>query len=343
MTTANPFTPANVLARERQGLATMEAGKSYAKVRVVVRDFAVETARSGRNAGKPYLSLTLADRTGQKDAKCWDGASLAPHLAPGAVVELDRLTVDDWGPKFEARDAHVVPPGGFDPKDFVPTLPLEVIEANWRLLQERLDALEDPDLLKLRAAIFDRADVAEAYKNHPSGIYHHHNYMGGNVQHVLGLLRVVDAVCASYPEIDRDLVLVGATLHDLGKLREYGVDTMIRVTEEGRLRGHLVIGAEWLGQICSQLRHEGYDFPRGIENHLVHIILSHHRKGEWGSPKPPATTEAMLVHLADYVDSQAKGFLQFTEEHRDEPEGWARRWDGDSGQKEWVKTRPEWE
>lgn len=336
---ANPFQPANVLARAQQGLATFEAGRSYTKVRCVVRQ--AEAKKGGRNG--EYLNVTLADRTGEKEAKCWDGASLAPSLHPGAVVEIDRLDVDGYGPKFDPKALHILPVGSYDPREFVPSLPIELIEANWRDLQARLDGLENPDLLRLRDAVFGRADLAEAYKRHPSGIYHHHNYIGGNVHHVLGLVRVVDAVSASYPELDREVALIGATLHDLGKLREYAVDTMIRVTEEGRLRGHLVIGAEWLAQICAQLRHDGYDFPRGLENHLVHIILSHHRKGEWGSPKPPATPEAMLVHLADYADSQTKGFLQFVEEHRAEPDGWARRWDSDSGQKEWVKTRLDWE
>ena len=108
------------------------------------------------------------------------------------------------------------------------------------------------------------------------------------------------------------------------------------------MRGHLVIGAEWLGQVVARLRTGGHEFPRSLEDHLVHMILSHHGKGEWGSPKPPATPEAMLLHLADMADSQTRGFLQDVERNQDNPEGWIRKFDPDLGQARWIRTRREY-
>lgn len=341
----NPFQSAHVIARARQGLATVEPGKTYNKIRAVVRSVKTATVSQGQNAGKPYLILGLGDRTGDLEVKSWDGASLAEKLPIGTVVEFTRLEVDAYqgkrGGKFMPADLQVLTAGSYDATDFVASLLPEEIEHHWTKIQEFLDSIENPDLQRLRDAVFAEAEVAQKYKTHPSAVRHHHNYLGGNVEHVHGIMRVVSAVCQGYPVLDRDITLMGAALHDLGKLREYAVDTTIRVTEDGRLRGHLVIGAEWLGQICQRLRRENYDFPAGLEAHLVHMILSHHRRGDWGSPKPPATPEAALLHLADYADSQTKGILQFVDENRDNPEGWAKRWD--NGDNQWVKTRPDWE
>lgn len=335
MMTKNPFQPADRIAAARQGVASFEKGKTYGKGRYVVRGAELKTKRDGSK----YLSLTLGDRTGDASAICWDGAPLLPSLATGTVVEIDQVEVDEWGIKFEPQRFRTLPPGAYDPREFVASLPQELIELNWSLFNEALDSLQNPHLVRLREAIFGDPDIADKYKVHPSAVVHHHNYIGGNVQHVVGIMRIVDAVCASYSELDRDLVLFGAAIHDLGKLKEYAVDTTITVTEEGRLKGHLVLGAEWLGRIIARLREERYDFPLPLEQHLEHLILSHHRKGEWGSPKPPATPEAMLLHLADYADSQTKGFLQEVERNREAPEGWAKRFDPESGGTQWFKTR----
>lgn len=332
----NPFQTADLLARARRGVATLDAGKSHKGVRCVVRGAEVKTTRDGR----PYLSVRLADRTGEREAKSWDGAHLLERLADGTVVDLGRLDHDGKGFKFDPKDLTVVAPGTFDPADFVPSLPGELIDHLWRELQDALDTIEDADVRRLRHAVFTPA-LSAAYKVHPSAVSHHHNYLGGNVQHVVGITRVVDAVCRSYPELDRDVVLFGAAVHDLGKLREYTVDTTVRVTEEGKLKGHLVLGAEMLASVCAEERRAGRDVPKGLQAHLEHMILSHHLKGEWGSPKPPATPEAMLLHLADFADSQTKGFLQAVEELGGSPEGWAWRRDGDrSG---WIRTRRDWD
>ncbi len=342
MTAPNPFQPAHAIAQARLGIAAFEAGKSYTRVRAVIRSIATPDSVRGK-----YLAPERGDRSGRLEAKCWEGASLAETLKVGDVLEVSKVVVDEYkgkvGLKFEPRDLKVLAPGGYAPSEFVPTLLAEEIEHHWGALQEYLDSIENPHLQRLRQAVFADPEVAAKYKTHPSAVFHHHNYIGGNVEHVHGIMRVVDAVCRGYPELDRDLVLLGAAIHDLGKLREYAVDTMITVTDDGRLRGHLVIGAEWLGQIAADVRRAGYDLPRGIEDHLVHMILSHHRRGDWGSPKPPATPEAMLLHLADYADSQTKGFLQFVEQNRDSPEGWAKRWDSDLGDKVWARVRRDWE
>lgn len=343
MNAGNPFRTADKLLAGSHGIASLQPGQSYAKVRCVVRDVRVDRAKTGAHVGKAYLSLTLGDRTGDLEVKSWEGSGLATQLHVGDVVELDRLEVDRFGGKFEPAALRKIEAGQYDPAEFVPSLPLEQVEQNWLLFGEFMDSLQNPHLRRLRELVWADPEVVQKYKTHPSAVHHHHNYLGGNVQHVVGIMRVVDAVCTSYPELDRDLVIFGAAVHDLGKLREYAVDTTIRVTDEGRLKGHLVIGAEWLGRLVGQLRQSGVEFSRGLEEDLVHLILSHHGRGDWGSPKPPATPEAMLLHLADMADSQTRGFLQEIERNRDNPEGWVRKFDADLGQNRWIRTRREYE
>lgn len=337
--TENPFQPANRLVPAptptvATTTSTLAEPGTHGKGRFVVRGAEVRSSARG-----PFLQVSLGDRFGEVNAVCWKGAALAEKLATGAVVEVARFQVDDYGPKFELSEIRLLGSDEFRPEEFLATLPSAEIEKNWAELHEFLDSIRNPHLQRLRAKIWGNEETAAAYKTHPSAVHHHHNYLGGNVQHVVGLMRVIEAVCHSYPVLDRDLTLFGAAVHDLGKLREYGVGAAIRVTDEGRLRGHLVIGAEWIGRLAAQIRAEGHDFPKGLEDDLVHMVLSHHGKGEWGSPKPPATPEAMLLHLADLVDSQTKKFLQEVESNADAAEGWVRRFDHDLGQNRWIRTR----
>ncbi|HLE47378.1 MAG TPA: HD domain-containing protein [Candidatus Thermoplasmatota archaeon] len=336
----NPFVPANQIkapaAANVTATTTMQLQKTgtYSRGRFVVRGAEVASSKMG-----PYLKLTLADRFGEVTATCWKGANLQSQLVTGSVVEIAKLQVDDWGPKFEVADLRVLAPGEFRPEDFVKSLPAEQVNAYWEEFHGFLDSIRSVDLQALRKKIWGDPNLAERYKWHTSALGQHHNYMGGNLQHVVGIMRVVEAVCAGYSELDRDLVIFGAAVHDLGKLREYDVSTTITVTDEGRLKGHLVIGAEWISRLAAELRAEGHAFSPRLEEDLTHMILSHHGRGEWGSPKPPATPEAMLLHLADMADSQTKKFLQEVENNAGNAEGWVRKFDPDIRETRWIRTR----
>lgn len=344
----NPFQPANRLIGPTSPVISVPGGTTFTTTtslktagkhgrgRFIVRGSDLRSSARG-----PFLQLTLGDRDGEVVAICWKGAVLIDQLAIGNCVEIDRFQVDDFGPKFELGDLRLLGPGEFKPEEFVATLPASEIERNWAEFHEFMDSIQNPHLQKLRQKIWGDPTIGEKYKIHPSAVFHHHNYVGGNVQHVVGIMRVIEAVCQSYKKLDRDLAIFGAAVHDLGKLKEYEVGASIRVTDEGRMRGHLVIGAEWIALLCAELRAEGYAFPKPLEEDLAHMILSHHGKGEWGSPKPPATAEAMLLHLGDYVDSQTKKFLQDIESNAHNPDGWFKRFDPDLGENRWIRTRRE--
>jgi 3'-5' exoribonuclease len=323
-------------SRRPKRLSDLVPGMNVGPFRVAVSAAEIKTTKNGN----PYLEVALNDRSGSQRAKCWDGAPRIADFAEGTALEIKALNHDPaFGPKFELNDYRVLGEGEYAPQEFVAALPAEHVERLWKEFHGFLDSIRNPHLQRLRKAIWGDEALAAKYKWHPSAVGHHHNFLGGNIQHVVGIMRVVEAVATSYPEIDRDLVVFGAAIHDLGKLQEYEVATTIRVTSIGKLQGHLVIGARWIGELIAAIRANGEEFPQNLEDHLVHMILSHHGKGEWGSPKPPATPEAMLLHLGDYADSQTKGFLQFVEENRSAPGGWARRWDRDIGENRNVRIR----
>jgi len=137
-----------------------------------------------------------------------------------------------------------------------------------------------------------------------------------------------------YPKINKDLLICGALLHDIGKLKEYMYTAAIDVTEEGNFIGHIVMGERWIIEKIEELRGSGKEFSRELENQLIHLILSHHGRYEWGSPKMPMITEATILHQADLMDSQVKNYLQMVQDAKKlTEEDWAFIYDPDAGKK----------
>jgi 3'-5' exoribonuclease len=151
----------------------------------------------------------------------------------------------------------------------------------------------------------------------PAGIKNHHAYQGGLVEHVVTLLNIADRIMGLYPEVDRDLLLTGIFLHDIGKVNELSYDRAFAYTDEGQLVGHLVMGVEMLAekvQRCAELM--GEPFPPELLLRLKHMIVSHHGNYEFGSPKLPMTLEAIALHLLDNLDAKIHAFSR---EIRDDP------------------------
>jgi 3'-5' exoribonuclease len=175
------------------------------------------------------------------------------------------------------------------------------------------------------------------YTHSPSAISHHHNYIGGNLEHTVGVIRLCKNISEMYPNINKDLLLSGALLHDIGKLKEYTYEAAIDISDEGNFIGHIVIGEQWIREKIKELKANGKDFPVVLENQLVHLILSHHGKYEWGSPKMPKIVEACILHQADLMDSQVKNYLQMIEgAKRLTDEDWTFIYDSDVGKRRTI-------
>lgn len=254
--------------------------------------------------GRDYLDLELVDATGSIPGKVWpDSPALdaafdeKQFVLFKGVVRLfkDHLQVNlDFCRQVNDNDKSE----GFDPSDYVPTTPEDVED-----LKRRLGALF-PGVLKREAlqrlARQTLSRHGEALYEHPAAKTIHHAYRGGLLEHVVSMAELGMKVCDQYPDIDRDLVLMGVLYHDLGKLRELGAMPVNDYTLEGQLVGHVVLGHRMLTECCAAVA----DFPADLQVHLEHLVLSHQGRREYGSPMEPATPEAFVLAFIDDLDSK---------------------------------------
>ncbi len=265
--------------------------------------------------GKPFLSLTLADKTGEVEAKVWDEAeTLSGRFREGDIVEVEgllgsfrnqlQMTVSGLRAKKDPADMTL----------FIEAAP-EDPGRMLRFIRQILNGIEDVHLKGLIDRFLgDRAFITR-FQEAPAAKNFHHSYRGGLLEHTLMVCRLAVEVAAYYPNLDKDLLLAGAFLHDVGKIRELAFRPQIDYTDEGRLLGHLVLGA---GMVDEKLK-EMKEFPGDRAVKLKHLILSHHGQYDFGSPKVPKFLEAFALHLIDDLDAKMNGLARFME--RDPKEG----------------------
>jgi 3'-5' exoribonuclease len=222
----------------------------------------------------------------------------------------------------------------YDVTDFLPALSEERIIELYETVKKELKTIQNEPLKNLLASFFDDPEFVKLYMHSPSAISHHHNYVGGNLEHTVGVVRLCKNITEMYPNVNKDLLLCGALLHDIGKLKEYTYAAAIDVSDEGNFIGHIVIGEQWIREKIQGLKANGKEFSNELENQVVHLILSHHGKLEWGSPKIPKLVEACILHQADLMDSQVKNYLQMIEDAKKQTdEDWTFIYDADVGKR----------
>ena len=265
--------------------------------------FLVKSVRLAETrAGKPYLSLVFADRSGDIGGPAWDNAeALEKICSPGKVVRVCGA-VQTYRDKLQLRVDHI------EAADQA-TLKMEnYLAASSRNpasmeseLDQRLSEIEDPFLSKLLDKIFHQTEVGERFQHAPAAKGIHHAYRGGLLEHSLSMARVASLLADHYRTVDKDLVIAGALLHDIGKTVELQSEVgVIDYTDIGRLKGHVVIGSEFLAGVAAEIE----DFPKELLVHLQHLVLSHHGKQEFGSPVVPMTAEALLLSFIDDMDAK---------------------------------------
>lgn len=262
--------------------------------------FAVATrqVRTGRDGGR-YFALTLSDRSGQIDGRMWE-IDEAGEFKAGDVVKVrgevcrfnDRLQIKVEKIRRAASDE-------FELGDFVPQTERN-IEEMWAELQGWVASLRDPHLKALLAAFLNDAEIAAAFRQAPAAKGMHHAWIGGLLEHVLSLMGLCEMAAQHYPSVDRDLLLTGVLLHDIGKLRELQWGTSFDYTLEGQLLGHITIGIGMIEQKIAEIP----EFPAAKRLLVKHLVLSHHGEYEFGSPKLPMTAEAILLHYLDNLDAK---------------------------------------
>jgi 3'-5' exoribonuclease len=267
--------------------------------------------------GAPYLSITLADRTGELEGRVWDDAVRFDSLFErGAYVRVKALAQRYNGKlQLKVDGIEVVPRGEVDSRDFLPSTRFDV-DLMWRELRSLVDGVGDEFIRALLLSFLDDPRIGPSFKTSPAAKGIHHPFVGGLLEHTLSVVQLAHRIADHYPRADRDLLVAGALLHDIAKTRELSIEQGIDYTTEGRLVGHLVLTLQWIHEKAAQIP----GFPRELEMHLTHIVAAHHGELEHGSPKVPHTLEAMLVHALDELDSRVQSWTMIME--RDQGEEW---------------------
>lgn len=254
-----------------------------------------------KKSGEPYLSLILADRTGDLEAKMLDNASEALDTfdRDDFVRVKGLLQVFQNRPQLLLHKIQPVADSEVDASDFFAVSARDRDEM-FRELQGWISGMVDPHLKSLVEAIFGDESIGRSFRNAPAAKTVHHAWIGGLIEHVLSMCHLAKFAAAHYPGIDFDLLLAGVLLHDIGKIRELSYSRSIAYTSQGQLLGHIMIG---IGIVEEKLRGLPH-FPPRLHELLLHMILSHHGELEFGSPKVPLFPEALLLHHLDNLDSK---------------------------------------
>lgn len=270
---------------------------------VVTSYFAIHTitAREKKGGGGQYLALTLADKSGQFEGRMWeDFAEALATCSAGCYVKVQGR-IDKYQGKFQItlQKMRLAQENEVEVADFQPHTEYDVDDM-WAELRGYVDRFVNEDLKRLCFAFLDDPMLGPAFKEAPAAKGLHHAWIGGLLEHVVFLVRMCERVAPQYPEVDSDLIMTGAILHDFGKVRELAWKSAFSYTTEGQLLGHISIV---IGMIHDKVR-ELENFPERLRVLVEHLILSHHGRLEFGSPKLPMTPEAIVFSAIDDLEAK---------------------------------------
>lgn len=281
----------------------------------LVRDKIMAMAKNG----KPYMTLKLVDRTGEVEGRVWDrvdefserfGKDDFLRVQGKASVYLGKM-------QLVVQELSRLADGEVDLADYLPVATRSTDELVAEL-RTRVGSLTDPHLRRLLEAFLADAAFLQRLATAPAAKTMHHVYLGGLLEHSLAVADLADDVSRRYPGVQRDLLVVGALLHDIGKVAELCYERSFDYTDEGKLIGHIVMGVEMVEEKVRQLP----DFPRSLATLVKHLLLSHHGQYEFGSPKRPKTLEAVILNFLDDLDSKINGVRTHIERDPDNGSAW---------------------
>ncbi|MFZ1934846.1 MAG: OB-fold nucleic acid binding domain-containing protein [Thermoguttaceae bacterium] len=275
-------------------------------------------------AGNLYLQVELSDRSGSVTARLWNASDAIYRSFDNG----DYLRVTGTAQLFQgamqviATKLHRVDPAEVDEADFAPLPAVEVDKLVLRL-GEILRTLDDPPLRTLAECFLMDEPFMAKLMMAPAGTKNHHAYHGGLIEHIVGLMELVLGVCPHYPRLNRDMLVIGAFIHDLGKTDELSYEHGLAYTDEGQLIGHLVMAVELLNtKVAEAEKLSGEPIPRETVLRLKHLILSHHGEYAFGSPKLPMTLEAIALSMLDNLDAKINTFSTLMNEDPNVDSAW---------------------
>ncbi len=295
-------------------LEDMTPGESFVKYLVVRRKDLKEWE------GKIRLEMELGDISRKLPAVLWDDVeNLYRELSKGDVVKVKGvITTFRGSPQIRIEKIRKAKPDEYAPQSFIRETPCDRREL-FQVIRGTIEEITDNYLKELLNRFFKDHDFLKKFGNAPGGKAWHHVYLGGLLEHTVGVLTICRAATEEYDDINRDLLFTGAILHDIGKIEEYCTTTEIEFSDEGRLIGHIIQGDRMIRDRASGIE----SIP---EKHLMllsHLILSHHGVKEFGSPVEPMTAEAFILYYADEMDSKHNAFRRIKEKKVNESRTWS--------------------
>lgn len=281
----------------------------------LVRDKIMAMAKNG----KPYMTLKLVDRTGEVEGRVWDRVD---EFA-GRFERDDFLRVQGKASVYLGKmqliiqDLEMVTEADIALADYLPVCRRGTDDLISDL-RNKVASLQNNHLQQLMENFVADADFLQRYSTAPAAKSMHHVYLGGLLEHSLAVATLAEDICRRYPDLDRDLLVCGALLHDIGKIAELSYVRTFDYTDEGKLIGHIVIGVEMIEERIRQIA----DFPRNLAIMLKHLLLSHHGQYEYGSPKRPKTLEAVILNYLDDLDSKINGVRTHIEKEPESASSW---------------------
>ncbi|MCR5790272.1 MAG: HD domain-containing protein [Lachnospiraceae bacterium] len=258
--------------------------------------------------GKPYDNVILQDKTATIEGKIWDPNSAGiEDFEAMDYVEITGIVKEfNSALQISISRARKAGEGEYDPADYLPVSGKNVDDM-YRELLSYVESLTNPYLKKLCGAFFiEDKEFIEKFRKSSAAKSIHHGFIGGLLEHTLSVTRLCAYYCKAYPVLNRDLLLSGAMLHDIGKVKELSAFPVNDYTDDGQLLGHIVMGYEMVAEKAAAI--EG--FPGQLRSELEHCILAHHGEYEFGSPKKPALIEAMALNFADNTDAKMEAFTE---------------------------------
>jgi 3'-5' exoribonuclease len=293
--------------------------------KVVTGSFVVASKQiKPKKSGELFLWLTLADKTGHLEARMWDNvAEVLDSFEQNDFIKVKGL-INKYNGRFQLtiHKLRKMEESEIDFADYLPKTTRDVDQL-WQTVAGFVAGFTDPHLKALVEAFMADPEIAAAYKTAPAAKTLHHAFIGGLLEHVVSLATSCDLLARNYPQIDRDLLLTGAFLHDIGKIHELSYQRAVAYTTRGQLLGHMIIELEMLqAKIAEVDRRLPTPFPAELKTLVEHLIISHHGQYEFGSPKLPMFPEALMLHYLDDLDSKMEAMRAHFERESESEGEW---------------------
>lgn len=302
------------MSRENTRIADIQEGEEF------IGFYALKRCDLKDSEGKVRLEIEISDRTGSLPGVIWEDPKPLRDLMPrGSVVKVKgRLGSYRDKPQVKIDKIRPAKTGEFDPESFLPVTECDV-EALVQRVMELVESIQDPALQQLGHLIFGNPQFMKEFRRSPGGSNWHHGCLGGLIEHSVSVAEICEFIASRRYELNRDLLVLAALMHDVGKIREFSAATTIEYSDEGRLEGHVVMGERFVRNMTERVE----NFPPRLRMMLSHLMLSHHGHRDFNSPVEPMIPEGFALYYADELDAKLDALKRIMRENAGSGKDWS--------------------